>query len=101
MQAGHKSPLAASSGMSASIRSRRSPAQQLPLASPQTANAAPAPLNLSLAEGAVGGNPLTADSFAQQPFRRLNQDPAFRHTPRYFRLKPQMSPKQMIQSTLR
>ena len=54
-------------------------------------------MNLTLAEGAIGGNPLTADSFAQQPFRRLNQDPAFQHSPRYFRLKPQMSPRQMIQ----
>lgn len=97
MQAGHKSPLAASSGMSASIRSRRSPTRQPPLASSQTPAPTPAPLNLSLAESAAGGNPLTADSFAQQPFRRLNQDPAFQHVPRYFRLKPQMSPKQMIQ----
>ncbi|WP_296253184.1 hypothetical protein [uncultured Stenotrophomonas sp.] len=96
-QSTHTSTQVASTGLSARERSRRSPGQQPPLPSPQTATAAPAPLNLSLAESAAGGNPLTADSFAQQPFRRLNQDPAFQHVPRYFRLKPQMSPKQMIQ----
>lgn len=63
----------------------------------QTPNPAPPPLNLAIAEAAVGGTALTADTFTNQPFRRLNDDPAFQHAPRYFRLKPQMSPRQVIQ----
>lgn len=83
--------------MSARAPSRPPTDQQTLTASSQAATPAPPRLNLSLAEDSVGGAPLSADSFAQQPFRRLNQDPAFRHAPRYFRLKPQMSPKQVIQ----
>jgi len=97
MQAPHRLTPASGARVSTGSRSRRVSDQPLLTASPQTDTPAPAPLNLTLAEDAVGGDPSTADFFAQQPFRRLNQDPAFRHAPRYFRLKPQMSPKQVIQ----
>lgn len=93
-----RQPAAATASPAPSVRGlpRQKPSQVLTAPAAQPASSPPA-LNLSIAEAAAGGTALSADTFAQQPFRRLNNDPAFQHAPRYFRLKPQMSPKQMIQ----
>jgi hypothetical protein len=89
--------VASNSTPATSSRSRRSPSQQQQAVAPQSAAPAQQPLNLAISDAAVGGTAVTADTFAPQAFRRLNEDPAFQHRPRYFRLKPQMSPRQMIQ----
>jgi len=83
-------------------RVRQSPSQPSPSSIEQaTASPSQPRLDLSIPDTAPGGAAPNADTFAHQPFRRLNNDPAFRHAPRYFRLKPQMSPRQMIQGVAR
>ena len=94
----HAASQAARSRQTAQSRAQQSPSQLPPIAVEQaTASPSPPPLDLRIPDAGRAGAALSAETFAQQPFRRLNNDPAFRHAPRYFRLRPQMGPRQMIQ----
>ncbi|GAB3060814.1 hypothetical protein [Stenotrophomonas tumulicola] len=78
------------------------PVTQMPAATGPTADAIvetpPAPLDLGLRAGAVrGGDGIDATTLAPKLIGRRDLHPAFQAKPRYFRMRPQMSPQQVLQ----
>lgn len=56
------------------------------------------PLDLGVPTTVAGGEEINAATFAPRIIGRRGNNPAFEHAPRYFRLNPRHSPKEMIES---
>ncbi len=56
------------------------------------------PLDLSVPTPFAGGDGIDASTFAPRIIGRREKNPVFERVPRYFRLKPQLSPKEILEN---